>query len=84
MKYINSGDLAAPLQTILSDQGTVQAFTFSSSTSGGNVSNVVIISDVQENIAPICMIERLDIPIANVNIAVKFIESGVDTARGSE
>ena len=29
------------------------------------------------------MIERLDIPIANVNIAVKFIESGVDTAKGS-
>ena len=54
------------------------------STSGGNVSNVVIISDVQENIAPILsMIERLDIPIANVNIAVKFIESGVDTAKGS-
>ena len=85
LKYINSGDLAAPLQTVLSDQGSVQAFTpLVTSTSGGNVSNVVIISDVQENIAPILsMIERLDIPIANVNIAVKFIESGVDTAKGS-
>ena len=85
LKYINSADLSAPLQTVLSEQGSVQAFTpLVTSTSGGNVSNVVIISDVQENIPPILnMIERLDIPIANVNIAVKFIESGVDTAKGS-
>ena len=29
------------------------------------------------------LLDQLDKPIANVNIAVKFIESGVDTARGS-
>ena len=29
------------------------------------------------------MIEQLDQPIPNVNIAVKFIESTVDTTRGS-
>ncbi len=85
LKYINSNDLGAPLKSILSDQGSIQAFTpLVTTTSGGNVSNVVIISDVQENIPPILsMIEKLDIPIANVNIAVKFIESGVDTAKGS-
>ena len=45
LKYINSADLSAPLQTVLSEQGSVQAFTpLVTSTSGGNVSNVVIIS----------------------------------------
>ena len=29
------------------------------------------------------LVEALDVPIDNINIAVKFIESGVDTARGS-
>ena len=29
------------------------------------------------------MVEELDQPIANVNIAVRFIESGVDSAKGS-
>ena len=29
------------------------------------------------------LLDQLDRPISNVNIAVKFIESGVDTARGS-
>ena len=50
-------------------------------TSGSaGVSNVVIISDVQERIPNILkMVEELDQPIANVNIAVRFIESGVET-----
>ena len=29
------------------------------------------------------LLEELDKPIANVNISVRFIESGVDTAKGS-
>ena len=86
LKYINSDALATPLMAVLSDQGKVQPFTplVTSGGSGGGVSNIVIISDVQERIPHILrMVEELDKPIANINIAVKFIESGVDTARGS-
>ena len=86
LKYINSEALATPLMAVLSDQGKVQPFTplVTSGRSGGGVSNIVIISDVQERIPHILrMVEELDKPIANINIAVKFIESGVDTARGS-
>ena len=71
---------------VLSEQGKVQPFTplVTSGGSGGGVSNIVIISDVQERIPHILrMVEELDKPIANINIAVKFIESGVDTARGT-
>ena len=86
LKYINSEALATPLTAVLSDQGKVQPFTplVTSGGSGGGVSNIVIISDVQERIPHILrMVEELDKPIANINIAVKFIESGVDTARGT-
>ncbi len=86
LKYINSEALATPLTTVLSDQGKVQPFTplVTSGGSAGGVSNIVIISDVQERIPHILrMVEELDKPIANINIAVKFIESGVDTAGGS-
>ena len=48
------------------------------------VSNIIIISDVQENIPSVmAMVEELDKPIANINISVRFIESGVDSAQGS-
>ena len=86
LKYINSEALSTPLTAVLSDQGKVQPFTplVTSGGSAGGVSNIVIISDVQERIPHILrMVEELDKPIANINIAVKFIESGVDTARGS-
>ena len=85
LKYINSDDLASPLTAVLSDQGKVQSFTpIVTSGSGSGVSNVIIISDVQENITNIIrMVEELDKPIANINISVRFIESGVDSARGS-
>ena len=40
------------------------------------VSNIIIISDVQENIPSVmAMVEELDKPIANINISVRFIES---------
>ena len=45
---------------------------------------MIIISDVQEKIPNILkMVEELDKPIANVNISVRFIESGVDSAKGT-
>ena len=85
LKYINSDDLAGPLQAVLSDQGKVQSFTPVVTAGGGQgVSNVIIISDVQEKIPNILkMVEELDKPIANVNISVRFIESGVDSAKGT-
>ena len=85
LKYINAEALAIPLQAVLSTQGKIQSFTpLVTRASSGSVSNIVIISDVKERIPHILrMVEELDRAIANVNIAVKFIESGVDTARGN-
>ena len=85
LKYINAEALAIPLQAVLSTQGKIQSFTpLVTRASTGSVSNIVIISDVKERIPHILrMVEELDRAIANVNIAVKFIESGVDTARGN-
>jgi len=85
LKYIKSDDLSGPLSAVLSDQGKVQSFTpIVTSSAAGGVSNVVIISDVQENIPNILrMVEELDKPIPNINIAVRFIESGVDSAKGT-
>ena len=62
----------------------MQSFTPVVTTGAAGVSNVVIISDVQERIPNILqMVEELDKPIPNINIAVRFIESGVDSAKGS-
>jgi len=85
LKYISTNDLSNPLKTVFTDQGNITPFTpVVTSSSSGGLSNVAIVSDVIENFPKImAMIEKLDIPLANVNIAVKFIESGVDTTRGS-
>jgi len=85
LKYVNSDDLAGPLGAVLTDQGKVQSFTPVVMASGNTgVSNIIIISDVQENIPSVmAMVEELDKPIANINISVRFIESGVDSAQGS-
>ncbi len=85
LKYINANDIQAPLSAVMSGRGKLQTFTrLVTSSSSSGASNIVVISDVQENISHIMnMIEQLDQPIPNVNIAVKFIESTVDTTRGS-
>ena len=84
LKYINANDIQAPLSAVMSSRGTLQTFTRLVTSSSTGSSNIVVISDVQENISHIMnMIEQLDQPIPNVNIAVKFIESTVDTTRGS-
>ena len=85
LKYVNSDDLAGPLGAVLTDQGKVQSFTPVVMASGNTgASNIIIISDVQENIPSVmAMVEELDKPIANINISVRFIESGVDSAQGS-
>ena len=84
LKYINANDIQSPLSTVMSSRGKLQTFTRLVTSSSSGASNIVVISDVQENISHIMnMIEQLDQPIPNINIAVKFIESTVDTTRGS-
>jgi type II secretory pathway component GspD/PulD (secretin) len=84
LKYINSDDLSGALSTVMSSRGKLQSFTplvTSQSTKGA--SNIIVISDVQENIAHVLnMIEQLDVAIPNINIAVRFIETNLDTTRG--
>ena len=84
LKYINSDDLSGALDAVMSSRGKLQSFTplvTSQSTKGA--SNIIIISDVQENIVHILnMIDQLDVPIPNINIAVRFIETNLDTTRG--
>ena len=86
LKYIDTGALTAPLGNVFTEQGSISPFNPIITPEGRSsaVSNVAIISDVKENFSRIMdLLEQLDRPVANVNIAVKFIESGVDTARGS-
>ena len=84
LKYINSEDLSGALGAVMSSRGKLQSFTplvTSQSTKGA--SNIIVISDVQENIAHILnMIDQLDVAIPNINIAVRFIETNLDTTRG--
>jgi len=84
LKYINSDDLSGALDAVMSSRGKLQSFTplvTSQSTKGA--SNIIVISDVQENIVHILnMIDQLDLPIPNINIAVRFIETNLDTTRG--
>ena len=84
LKYINSEDLSGALDAVMSQRGKLQSFTplvTSQSTKGA--SNIIVISDVQENIAHILnMIDQLDVAIPNINIAVRFIETNLDTTRG--
>ncbi len=84
LKYINSDDLQSPMQAVMSSRGKIQSFTplvTTASTKGA--SNIIIISDMQENIPQILkMVQQLDVPIPNINIAVRFIETNLDTTRG--
>ena len=83
LKYINSNDLQAPLSTVLTSRGTVQSFLPVASMSGQTgPPNMAIVSDVQENIPRILsMVKQLDKPIKNINIAIKFIETQLDTSK---
>ena len=83
LKYINSNDLQAPLSRILTSRGTVQSFLPVASMAGQTgPPNMAIVSDVQENIPRVLsMVKQLDKPIKNINIAVKFIETQMDTSK---
>jgi|TARA_Y100000294_G_scaffold63178_1_gene59847 type IV pilus assembly protein PilQ len=89
LKYISSNGLEAPLQAVMSTRGKTQSFMPLIAGGGrgqmgsSNDANIIVVSDVQENIPQIIkMIEELDKPIPNINIAVRFIETQLDTSRG--
>ena len=84
LNYINSSDLIGTLGAVLTPRGKVQPFTpLVSKTSNSASSNIIVISDIQENIESILkIIETLDVPIPNINIAIRFIETNLDTLRG--
>ena len=87
LKYINAEDLNSPMKRILTSEGSIEAFTPlvtpSGGGGGGSISNVVIVTEVEENLDRVLnMINQLDTAIPNVNIAVRFIETNMDTSRG--
>ena len=86
LKYISSNGLEDPLKAVMSKRGKMQPFMpliAGGGRSNSRDANIVVISDTQENIGPIMkMIEELDKPIPNINIAVRFIETQLDTNRG--
>jgi len=88
LKYISSSGLEDPLKAVMSKRGKMQSFmpliagAGSGSGSRGDA-NIIVISDMQDNIPPIMkMIAELDKPIPNINIAIRFIETQLDTSRG--
>jgi type IV pilus assembly protein PilQ len=86
LKYINAEDLNTPMKRILTSEGSIEAFTplvTPGGGGGGSISNVVIVTEVEENLDRVLnMINQLDIAIPNINIAVRFIETNMDTSRG--
>ena len=87
LKYISSNGLEAPLTAVMSKRGKMQSFmpliAGAGSGAGNSDANIIVISDMQDNIPPIMkMISELDKPIPNINIAIRFIETQLDTSRG--
>jgi type IV pilus assembly protein PilQ len=84
LNYINSSDLISTLSAVLTPRGKVQPFTpLVSKQNNSGTSNIIVISDIQENIKSVLkIIETLDVPIPNINIAIRFIETNLDTLRG--
>ena len=88
LKYINADDLNTPMKRILTPEGSIEAFTpvvtpGGGRGAGGGASNVVIVTEVEENLNRVLdLINQLDKSIPNINIAVRFIETNMDTSRG--
>ena len=87
LKYINADDLNTPMQRILTEEGSIEAFTPVVTPGGGSggrgASNIVIVTEVEENLKRVLgLIDQLDKSIPNINIAVRFIETNMDTSRG--
>ena len=74
LNYINSSDLIGTLSAVLTPRGKVQPFTpLVSKQSNNGSSNINSVLKI---------IETLDVPIPNINIAIRFIETNLDTLRG--
>ena len=90
LKYIDAGNVTAALGNMLSTQGSIVSWS-PKLTAGGlgtagsaNILVNIIITETQENMPRILdMIKQIDVPIANINISVKFIETQLDTSKGS-
>tara|TARA_B100000886_G_scaffold320182_1_gene261440 strand:+ start:2216 stop:3526 length:1311 start_codon:yes stop_codon:yes gene_type:complete len=88
LKYINADDLNNPMRRILTPEGSIEAFTpvvtpGGRGVAGGGASNIVIVTEVEENLNRVLdLISQLDKSIPNINIAVRFIETNMDTSKG--
>ena len=88
LKYINADDLNNPMRRILTAEGSIEAFTpvvtpGARGAAGGGASNIVIVTEVEENLNRVLdLISQLDKSIPNINIAVRFIETNMDTSKG--
>ncbi|NOZ75903.1 MAG: hypothetical protein GXO90_11125 [FCB group bacterium] len=82
LDYISATDVIGPLEDILTPKGTIQIFQRSSELSQntdqetGTRADELVVTDVPSNFESIeSLIEQLDIPIPQVMISVKFIET---------
>ncbi len=83
LKYIDASGLNGPLSNIFTEQGKMTTFSPLSSSGSAGAENIIIITDVQDNISRVLsMIKELDNPIPNINISVRFIETQLDTQKG--
>jgi len=87
LKYTTASSLESPIAAVMSTRGKIQSYMplIAGAGGGGNNSdaNIIVISDGQDNIPQIMkMIGELDKPIPNINIAVRFIETQLDTSQG--
>jgi type IV pilus assembly protein PilQ len=87
LKYITANSLQSPIEAVMSTRGKMQSFMPLIAGGGGSAgagdANIIVISDGQDNIPQIMkMIGELDKPIPNINIAVRFIETQLDTSQG--
>tara|TARA_B100001123_G_C15331260_1_gene1031300 strand:+ start:3147 stop:4439 length:1293 start_codon:yes stop_codon:yes gene_type:complete len=88
LKYIDANMVQQAIGNLLSPQGRIVSYAqrLSDMTAGGSSNRMVnlILTETQENMPRLLnMINTIDVPIANINIAVKFIETQIDTTKGS-
>ena len=85
LNYIN-GDMASEaIQEVLSPRGKIRAMSSTATTNlEPGEKDIILVTDLPNNFPLIDgVLKSLDIESDQINIAVKFIESGVDTAKGS-
>jgi len=84
LKYIDAEGLSSPLENVFTNLGSMTAFNPLGGSGSQGGANIIIITETQDNINRVkLMIESLDKPIPNINIAVKFIETQLDTQKGT-